>query len=56
MWYFDERGVTPSDYKLETLCKYFGITTEGAHDALTDVRMCAALARRLREVPAEIAA
>lgn len=47
-WYFDERQHHPDDFKLTTLCKYFNIPTDGAHDALTDVRLTIALARALR--------
>jgi DNA polymerase III epsilon subunit-like protein len=47
-WYFDENGIEPPrDYKLATLCEYFGIDTAGAHDALADVRMCIALAKKI---------
>lgn len=49
LWYFDSSGyvVKPENYKLETLCRYFGIETGGAHDALADVRMTVAVARTL---------
>lgn len=47
-WYFDERQHAPDDFKLTTLCKYFHIPTDGAHEALTDVRLTIALARALR--------
>jgi DNA polymerase III epsilon subunit-like protein len=48
MWWFDERRIEPPrDYKLATLCKYFGIPVNGAHEALTDVRLTIALARAL---------
>jgi DNA polymerase III epsilon subunit-like protein len=33
----------PTDFKLETLCSYFGIETASAHDALCDCRYVAAL-------------
>ena len=39
----------PSSYKLGALCEHLGIATEGAHDALADVRMCVELARALAE-------
>ena len=39
----------PDNYRLETLCQYFGITTEGAHDALTDCRLTAKLIKALDE-------
>ncbi len=48
-FHFDESGDDPpKDYKLTTLCEYFGIPTDGAHDALKDVRLTIALARTLR--------
>jgi DNA polymerase III epsilon subunit-like protein len=58
MWWFDENrlelsrlappaGDGPRDFKLTTLCQYFGIPIEGAHEALTDVRLTIALARAL---------
>jgi DNA polymerase III epsilon subunit-like protein len=51
LWWFDETGTKPPDnYKLETLCKYFGIPVpEGeAHDALVDVRLNVQLAKALK--------
>ena len=49
VFYFDERPerVPPANWKLTTLCAYFDIATDGAHDALADARMCAALHHRL---------
>jgi DNA polymerase III epsilon subunit-like protein len=49
MWWFDEHqeAARPKDLKLSTVCEYFGIAVDGAHDALVDVRLTAALARRL---------
>lgn len=49
MFWFDEHSPNekPKDLKLSTLCEYFAISTEGAHEALTDVRMAVALYRRL---------
>jgi DNA polymerase III epsilon subunit-like protein len=50
IWWFDEHDIKPADYKLGTLCEYFGITADGqAHDALTDVRLDVQLARRLAD-------
>jgi DNA polymerase III epsilon subunit-like protein len=40
-------GLEPPNYKLETLCKFFGLPSFGAHDALEDVRACIKLARCL---------
>jgi hypothetical protein len=37
----------PKDFKLTGLAEHFGIPTDGAHDALADVRLSIALARRL---------
>ncbi len=51
MFFFDENadlGCKPDSLKLSKVCEYFGITVDGAHDALVDVRMTAALARKLR--------
>lgn len=47
LWYFHERNEKPENYKLEALCKYFGIPHEGAHDALADVRATIGLAHAL---------
>lgn len=51
MWYFDEHegGEKPENMKLSTVCAFFGIEVDGAHDALADVRMSAKLAWRLRQ-------
>ncbi len=51
IWFFDEHPEVkrPENLKLSTLCESFGISTTGAHDALTDVRMAAALAKEIRE-------
>lgn len=38
-----------SDLKLTTIAQELGIDTAGAHDALTDVRLCAAVARVLTQ-------
>lgn len=39
-WHFHAvtGGAAPADYKLQTLCQYFGEQPELAHDALADVR------------------
>ncbi len=51
MFYFDEHPdlSKPKDLKLSTLCEYFGISADGAHEALTDCRMTVNLHRRLVE-------
>lgn len=50
MWWVDEHrpAVPPANLKLGTMCEFFGIAVNGAHDALADVRLTAALAWRLR--------
>ena len=49
IFYYDEYPVAmPENFKLSTVAKEFGIDTSGAHDALFDVRMTAALYRKLR--------
>ena len=47
LWYYDEHPevTRPENLKLGTLCSSFGIEIDGSHDALTDVRLCAKLAR-----------
>lgn len=49
MFWFDEHGERPENLKLSSVCKHFGINCDNAHDALADVRMTAALARKLKE-------
>jgi DNA polymerase III epsilon subunit-like protein len=48
IWFFHEMDLPkPENFKLSTLADYFGIPTDDAHDALADVRMCAAVATRM---------
>ena len=50
MWWFDERGRTPRySYKLTDLCNEFAIPFGTVHEALADVRLTIALARKLKE-------
>lgn len=60
MWAFHEdKSLTPpADFKLGTLCEYFGISLpkSKAHDALNDVRATVALYRKLTEQRGRIAA
>lgn len=50
LFYFDESGETPPEnFKLSTVAQYFGIDTAGAHDALMDARLSAAVYRCVRE-------
>ena len=60
MWSFfeDKSHTPPRDFKLGTLCEYFGVRlpAEEAHDALNDVRATVALYRELTEAGRRIAA
>lgn len=51
-WYFEGRPdhIPPKDFKLGTLCEHFEIPTAGAHEALADVLMTIALARKLLDL------
>jgi DNA polymerase III epsilon subunit-like protein len=44
----------PENFKLEGLCKYFGVELSGAHDALADCRATVGLYRALRSAEARI--
>lgn len=50
MFYFDEHPSLwkPENMRLTTVCEYFKIAPDGAHDALTDCRLAAALIRMIR--------
>lgn len=56
IWACLDRTPPPRDYKLTTLAEYFGLPVDGAHDALVDVRLSIALARKLRELGSRAAA
>jgi len=58
MWMFhgSDAARCPRDYKLETLCRHFGISIDGAHDALGDVRATVRLSRALHEAAAKAGA
>ena len=45
MWKMDLES-----YKLEEIAKHFGIETEGAHDALVDVKITAQVMQKVREL------
>lgn len=51
-FYADENGEAPENFKLPTVAAWLGIPTEGAHDALFDVRLCAEVYRRIVELEA----
>ena len=56
LWWVEERGAKhPADYKLATLCRYFGIhvADDQAHDALVDVGLTVQLAKAMKHIPAE---
>lgn len=54
LWFFEDHPELerPANLKLGTLCTYFGVPVAGAHEALSDVRMAAALARAIRNAEA----
>lgn len=47
LFYFDEMGEPPENFKLVTVAEWLGISVNGAHDALFDVRLCAAVHRAM---------
>lgn len=48
IWYYEESGNTPPDsYKLSNVARELGLDPSGAHDALADVRLTAAVYRSL---------
>lgn len=51
LFWFDEHpdAPAPENFKLSTVAAYFGLSVEGAHDALADARLCTALALALRD-------
>lgn len=40
LFYCDESGERPPNFKLATVAEWLGIPTDGAHDALFDARLC----------------
>lgn len=46
-WFFYNKKDQPENMKLETLCKFFDIEIEGAHDAMVDIQANVELARVL---------
>lgn len=49
LFYFDERAEQPANFKLASVAAWFGLETDGAHGALADARLCAAVHRKLYE-------
>ncbi len=43
LWKFQFMDRKPKNFQLSTLCEFFGVDVTGAHDALADVRLSAAL-------------
>jgi DNA polymerase III alpha subunit (gram-positive type) len=52
-WFFYGMPLVPEDFRLTTLATWFGISTSGAHDALADVRLSAAVAHAIKTVGVE---
>jgi DNA polymerase III epsilon subunit-like protein len=50
LFYFDDspQAKRPENFKLSTVCAFFGISIDGAHDALVDVRLTAKLHQAVR--------
>ncbi len=54
LWHFAMHDIpAPPNYKLATLCTHLGILTDDSHDALADVRMTIAVAKRLTNAAQE---
>ncbi len=49
LFYFDDARIQPENYKLSTIAEFFGVNSDGAHGALADCRMCAAVRRSVTE-------
>jgi DNA polymerase III epsilon subunit-like protein len=47
LWWFDDNGIEPASFRLTELCKHFRIPVDGAHDALTDVRLAIAVSKAM---------
>jgi DNA polymerase III subunit epsilon len=50
MWFIRAQDIKLENHKLATVCKYFGIKLDNAHDALADVRATAQLAGCLQGI------
>lgn len=50
-WFHENQQMErPANLKLTTIAAHFGIDITGAHDALTDVRLCSAVAAKIKEL------
>ncbi len=47
LWKLQFMEKKPKNFQLSTLCEFFGISCDGAHDALADVRLSAALTKAI---------
>jgi len=47
LWKIQFMEKKPKNFQLSTLCEFFGISSEGAHAALADVRLSAALTKAI---------
>jgi DNA polymerase III epsilon subunit-like protein len=47
LWYAMKAGRTPADFRLTTLAEFFGVSVEGAHDALADCRLVLGIAKAI---------
>lgn len=48
LWFAQETGFRPADYKLTTVAKELGCEEQDAHDALADVRMSIGILRSIK--------
>ncbi len=49
IWMFEGANEQPKNFRLTGIAEHFGIPTDGAHDALFDVRLSIAVAKRILE-------
>jgi DNA polymerase III epsilon subunit-like protein len=47
VWFFEGASKQPKDFKLTGIAEHFGIPVEGAHEALFDVRLSIAVAKKI---------
>jgi exonuclease I len=47
MWWFLDKKIPLDDHKLSTVAKHFSISSEGAHDALSDVKITLLILREI---------
>jgi len=49
VWFFEGAAKQPKDFKLTGIAEHLGIAVEGAHEALFDVRLSIAVAKKILE-------